>query len=276
MRFTLMLAVLLAALAGCKKPKPTAASRDDSANAKPQQPAPPAPAPAANPKNTKKDEPNWLTDPRFKKEQPKFDPSKPVDPAPSPAPGTGTGGVGKQPIGITPPQGGWTGPVPGVELPGMGVPVVPPMPGQVPPVPGGAPPMPGVGSLPQPGPQPGPGMGVPNPNPNPPPLPGGNTTVGAARKAVALADMRDLQIFIHDASITANKMPTPGEIYNALVAARSPCAEHVKVGSIILTGAKEREGVWAYETAALTSGGLVVSQNGVEKLSAAELKQRLK
>jgi hypothetical protein len=271
MRFTLMLAVLLAALAGCKKPKPTAASRDESANAKPQQPAAPTPAPApSNNKNTKKDEPNWLTDPRFKKEQPKFDPGKPVDPAPSPAPGTGTGGVGKQPIGITPPQGGWTGPVPGVELPGMGVPVVPPVPGPMPgpnPGPGvGGPGVPGTGSLPN-----------PNPNPNPPPLaPGGNNPIGAAKKAVALADMRDLQIFIHDASLASGKMPTPGEIYNALVAARSPCAEHVTAGSIILTGAKEREGVWAYETAALTNGGLVVSHNGVEKLSAAELKQRLK
>ncbi|MBM3979943.1 MAG: hypothetical protein FJ304_06605 [Planctomycetes bacterium] len=275
MRSMIVLAVLLTALAGCKKPKPTSASRDESANAKPQQPAAPTPAPGANPKNTKKDEPNWLTDPRFKKEQPKFDPGKPVDPAPTTAPGTGTGGVGKQPIGITPPQGGWTGPVPGVELPGPGGPN--PNPGAVPPVPDpGAPPMPGVGSLPPPGP----GMGVlqpqPNPNPNPPPLPGGNTPVGAARKAVALADMRDLQIFIHDASLASGKMPTPGDIYNALVAARSPCAEHVKAGSIILTGAKERESVWAYETAALTGVGLVVSQNGVEKLTAAELKQRLK
>ncbi len=269
MRAILVLAVLLTALAGCKKPKPTAPSRDDSASAKPQQqPAPPAPAPNNKP-STKKDEPNWLTDPRFKKEkekekeQPKFELGQPAQTDPQPGSGGPNIGSGKQPIGIAPPKGGWTAPVPGIELPGMGV--APPAPGQVPPMPGviPPPPVPGIG-------------GVPQPNPNPPPLaPGGNTPIGAAKKAVALADMRDLQVFIHDASIAANKMPTPGDIYNALVAARSPCAEHVKAGSIILTGATERESVWAYETAALTGAGLVVSHNGVEKLTAAELKARL-
>lgn len=267
MRAFLVLAVLLTALAGCKRPKPTAPSRDESADAKPQHPAPPAPAP--NTKKAGKDEPNWLTDPRFKKdkEQPKLDLGKPAQTDPTPGAGAGGPniGSGKQPIGVTPPAGGWTAPVPGIELPGAGGPMVPPVPGVVPPMPGGfvPPPPPGIG-------------GAPQPQPNLPPLvPGGNTPIGAAKRAVALADMRDLQVFIHDASLASGKMPTPGDIYNALIAARSPCAEHVKAGSIILTGAKERESIWAYETAALTGAGLVVSQNGVEKLTAAELRQRL-
>jgi hypothetical protein len=90
-----------------------------------------------------------------------------------------------------------------------------------------------------------------------------------------MADMRDLQIFIHDASLVSGKMPSPSDIFAALVAAGSPAAEHVKSGAIILTGATERESVWAYETRALTQGGLIVCQNGVETLTTAELKQRI-
>jgi hypothetical protein len=90
-----------------------------------------------------------------------------------------------------------------------------------------------------------------------------------------MADMRDLQIFIHDVSLVTGKMPTPGEIFAALLAARSPAAALVKDGAIILTGATDREGVWAYEARALSQGGLAVSQNGTQTLTAAELKAML-
>ena len=39
---------------------------------------------------------------------------------------------------------------------------------------------------------------------------------------------------------------------------------------------RERESVWAFEAQARLTGGLVVSQNGVETLTAAELAQRMK
>ena len=107
------------------------------------------------------------------------------------------------------------------------------------------------------------------------PPPAGNTPRGAAMRAVAAADMRDLQVFIDTAALASGRMPSGADIYAALVDARSPAAALVKDGAIVLTGARERESVWAFEANAYLSGGLVVSQNGVERLTAGELKKRL-
>jgi hypothetical protein len=259
----LIAGMCLVGVVGCKRAKNTAPARDDSTSAKAQ------PTPAPNDKNKKpgKDEPNWLTDPRFNKDQPKFDPNQTPGGAPEPKVTPG-GATGKEPWKLGAPQGGWQGGAPGVQPN--------PVPGPGGPLPGGP-----NSALPPlgPGANPPPGGGVLQPNPvpgNPPPLaPGAGTPIGAAKKAVVLADMRDIQVFVHDASIASNKMPAPAEIYAALVKAGSPAAEHVKSGAIILTGATDRDSVWAYEAQARLSGGMAVSQNGVETLTAAELQQRL-
>jgi hypothetical protein len=275
----LLLVVALGLCVGCSKRtvKNTAPAPDESASAKPH------PAPADKNKKSDKDEPNWLTDPRFQKDQSKLDPNQ-TPPQAAPPSGPGAAG-GKQSWGLTPPPGGWQGPVPGVQpnpMPVPGAPGVPAGPGPMPAPPGPMPAPPGPGKPPAgpvPNPPPGGVVGQLQPNPvpgNPPALaPGAGTPLGAGKKVVALADMRDLQIFIHDSSLASGKMPTPAEIFDALLKAGSPAAEHVKSGAIILTGATERESVWAYETRAVTQGGLVVSQNGVETLTAAELKQRV-
>ena len=189
-------------------------------------------------KGGKAGEPNWLTDPRFK-----TDPSagQPLPDAPSP---------GKQPWGIPPPQGGWQGPNTGAQ------PVQPGAPGAPLPAPG----------VPIP-----PGMGVLQPQPVPAPA----ATPAVPAKRVEMADMKEVWIFIENASGASGKMPSQLLTYQALIAAKSPAADLVKDGTIFLTGATVRESVWAYETQALTNGGLVATQNGVETLTAAELKTRL-
>ncbi len=197
----------------------------------------PEPPTPKNDKVKKDDEPNWIKGPLGgKKDEPT---TLPVD---------GPANPGKQPWNVGPPKGGFAAPMP---VPGM-PPVVP------------GPGAPGAGE-----PKP-PGMGV-----VPPIAPAGNTPLGAAARLVALADMRDLQIFIHDASLVTGKMPSGAAIFAALVEARSPAAPLVKDGAIILTGTTERESVWAFEARAYLNGGMVVTQNGVEKLTAAELKERL-
>lgn len=220
MRSFMLVAMLvpLLVLAGCAKRTAKKPSADDSASG--------VPSPvAAGDKDSKKeakegDAPNWLTDPRYKKE-------KSDDPA-----------TGKQPWGLTPPQGGWQA--------------------NANPANGGQPRPPGTGVLqPQAQPEKPPAMTPPKFSP------------------VSRQDMFDLQVFIHDASLAAGKMPAPATIYRALVAAKSPAAELVKDGSIILTGATQRDGVWAYEARAILQGGLAVSQNGVETLTAEQLKARL-
>jgi hypothetical protein len=241
------LLIPLLLLAGCaKKPaKNTAPSRDDSASAKAQPQQPVAGDNKKKDGKNGKDEPNWLTDPRFKHEPP----------VPGAPPADG-GATGKQPWAAAPPQGGWQAPVPGVQ---------PAPPGGMLPGPGPAPVVPGVPAPP--------GMGVLQPQPNPGPAPG-SPALGGGKK-VEMADMREVWIYIENRSGASGKMPPPAEIYAALIQAKSPAAELVRSGAIILTGATSRESVWAFEANAAINGGLVASQNGVETLTVAELKQRL-
>jgi hypothetical protein len=215
---------------GCAKKVAKKPSADDSANAKPATSTPGASdKDKKGSKGEKADEPNWLNDPRFKK-----------DPPGVPADGSSPG---KQPWGIAPPKGGWQGPNTGVG------PVQPAVPGG-----------------------PAPGMGVPQPQPMPPPATG---TPALPAKRVEMADMKEVWIYIENASGASGKMPTQEMIYEALIAAKSPAAELVRTGAIYLTGATTRESIWAFEAQALTQGGLVATQNGVETLSAAQLKARL-
>lgn len=112
--------------------------------------------------------------------------------------------------------------------------------------------------------------GVLQAQPAPPPV-----TAPKVGKPVSEADMKEVWIFIENASGASGRMPQPPLVYSALVKADSKAADLVKDGSIFLTGAAARESVWAFEWKALTQGGWVASQNGVENLSAAELKRRL-
>jgi hypothetical protein len=129
--------------------------------------------------------------------------------------------------------------------------------------------------LPLPGdPQPigGAPKGVPQAHPVVPPAP---STAPKAVKPVSEADMKEVWIFIENASGAGGKMPQPALVYSALVKAESKAAELVKDGSIFLTGASARESIWAFEWKAMTQGGWVASQNGVENLTAEELRRRL-
>ncbi|MDY3563203.1 hypothetical protein R5W23_004702 [Gemmata sp. JC673] len=233
-------------LLGCKRgARDTGPARDEVG----VKPAPATPTVAEKPDT--KDEPNWLKDERGR---PKRD-QLPVD---------GTTSGGKQPWNVGAPAGGAQPPTDGAQVGQSGAtqPMTPPV----------APPAPGGGANPAPAkPQPMPAAG----NAVPALAPAGNTPLGAAKRVVAMADMRDLQLFIDTASLASGKMPSGAEIYEALVAARAPTAALVKDGAIVLTGTRERESVWAFEANAYLKGGLVVSQNGVERLTADELKQRL-
>jgi hypothetical protein len=88
--------------------------------------------------------------------------------------------------------------------------------------------------------------------------------------------MEDVRIYIDNASGASGRMPAPKEVYDALVLTKSPAAGLVEKKAIVLTGAATRDSVWAFETTALTRGGLVASPNGVETVTAVELNRRLK
>lgn len=242
------LLVPLLLLAGCAKRTAKKPAADDT----PTQPQPAAPNSAnkKDDKGNKPEEPNWLKDPRFKHD-PEFTPL----PAETPPNGKPNWGVGP------PPKGGWSGtpPAGGAQ----------PMPGEAAPAPTG------VGTAPA-----GPGAaGAVPPAPAKPPAPEKPPTAVAPTapkfNPVSEADMKEVWVYIENRSGASGKMPSQVETYKALVAAESKAAPLVKDGSIYLTGATTRESIWAFEMKALTSGGLVVSQNGVETLTAAELRKRL-
>jgi hypothetical protein len=113
------------------------------------------------------------------------------------------------------------------------------------------------------------------PQPAKPPAPPVAAPTAPKFSPVTEADMKEVWVFVENASGASGKMPSQLTIYQALVAADSKAAPLVKDGSIHLTGATVRESVWAFEAKAITSGGLVVTNNGVETLTAAELKKRL-
>jgi hypothetical protein len=96
-----------------------------------------------------------------------------------------------------------------------------------------------------------------------------------AAAAVGKQDMEDIRIYIDNASGASGVMPSPQQVYEALVAANSPAAALVRSKAIILTGARTREEIWALDAAALQNGGLICGPNGVESVAAAGLKQRL-
>ncbi len=247
MRSLKVIAVLVPLLVavGCAKKtaKKSAPAADEPTAAKVQpQPKPSGGATAGGGKADEKgDGPNWLGDDRFK------DKTAPALPVETPGGGgkPGWGGAGG------PPPGGWTAPVGGVTA----TPTGPAGPGPI--------------HTPAP---PGPGGTVPDARP---PAGTGTSTTPTGYKPVTEADMKEIWVFVENRSGASGKMPTKQDIYDALVAASYTSGALVKDGSITLTGATTRESIWAYETKALTSGGLVCNQNGVETLTAAELRKRL-
>jgi hypothetical protein len=94
---------------------------------------------------------------------------------------------------------------------------------------------------------------------------------------VTEADMKEVWIFIENASLASGKMPPPVLTYSALVEAKAKAAPLVKAGSIYLTGSPHRESIWAFDFRAFSRGEpvLVATQNGVETLTVEQLKARL-
>ena len=250
-RLVAMLIPLLI-LAGCAKKvaKNPAPPKDEVAAAKPE-PTPPVVVEKSKEKPKKDDEPNWLNPPP-KVEQPGGAPSA----------------TGKLPWGITPPEGGWQKPTPVAPMPTPAQPQPQPQPA----------PGPSVQPKPDPG-KPGKpnagGMGKLDPQPQPakPPI----VEPPPAGPAVTQADMKDVWVFIEGASLASGKMPTPALTFQALVAAKSPAAALVKSGAIFLVPTTARESVWAFDMQAFMNGGdvLVASQNGLETVTAAQLKSLL-
>lgn len=92
-----------------------------------------------------------------------------------------------------------------------------------------------------------------------------------AQNLVTANEMRNIHIFINHAP----DMPSKEQIMAAMKQEDPKGFQLIQDGQIILTGAKTREGVWAFEKDAPTKGGWVVTSSGPEKMSAQQLQQLL-
>jgi hypothetical protein len=108
---------------------------------------------------------------------------------------------------------------------------------------------------------------------------GGGGTVqairGAVGRTVTANDLQQIRTFIENASLASGRMPTPQQTLAALKQEAPKIAELVDDGTIVLHNAKTRESVWAYEKKAYDQGGMVLTNQGVERMDAATLRQRL-
>lgn len=98
---------------------------------------------------------------------------------------------------------------------------------------------------------------------------------GAARRAVTMNDLQQIRIFIENASLASGQMPSINDTYAALKREAPNIAALIDDRTLTLHPARTREEVWAYETAALQNGGLMLTGQGVERVDAATLRQRL-
>ena len=92
---------------------------------------------------------------------------------------------------------------------------------------------------------------------------------------VTAKDMEDVRLYIDTASGASGGMPSPQMVAEALTQSGSPVADMVKNGAIVIPPARTRDEVWAYEAKGLEQGGFIVGSNGVEQVTAAEMKRRL-
>jgi hypothetical protein len=98
---------------------------------------------------------------------------------------------------------------------------------------------------------------------------------GAVQRVVTQAELKSIQLFIDTASAASGRMPSTAETLAAIRQSDAKLAGLIDDGTIVLHPATVREAVWAYEAKALSAGGLVLTNSGVERMDAAALRQRL-
>jgi hypothetical protein len=102
-------------------------------------------------------------------------------------------------------------------------------------------------------------------------------TVQAGKRVAQLHDFDQMKFFIFAYELENNRMPTIEEIKADLK--NYPDArdilKKIDEGVIILTGTKDKNGLWAYEVDADKAGGIICLGNSVSRASADDVKKYL-
>lgn len=97
----------------------------------------------------------------------------------------------------------------------------------------------------------------------------------AGQRAATLNDMQQLGIFIKQMDLDNNKMPQPAEVKEYIRRDAAKLLALIDDGTIILTGTRDRGGLWAYETEADKLGGIGLVNGTANRYSADDIKQML-
>ena len=100
----------------------------------------------------------------------------------------------------------------------------------------------------------------------------------AALRPVSQTDLNQIRTFIYDASLASGQMPTIQQISAALQQGAPQIYKKVQDKDIILTGTKQREGIWAYTAEAQSGAGelLVCTHSEIKRMTKQELDQHLR
>jgi hypothetical protein len=100
----------------------------------------------------------------------------------------------------------------------------------------------------------------------------------AVKRTVSQDELRNLHLFIENASAETGRLPSPEEITAVLRREAPKIAKSVQDGDIVLTGARTRESIWAYTKDAQSVAGehLILTASGIERMAGPTLQQRLK
>lgn len=106
--------------------------------------------------------------------------------------------------------------------------------------------------------------------------PGGGV-VTAVNRAVNLNEMQNIQKFIQIAELDFNRMPTAQEVAQSLQRSAPKTYELIQSGVIVITGTRNREGIWAYTKDPQSVAGehLVVTGSSCGRMTADELRRLL-
>ena len=100
---------------------------------------------------------------------------------------------------------------------------------------------------------------------------------GAVVRTVKSSDLDQMKIYIETLASESDKFPSGESVKTTLSGDRqmSSLWKLVADGSIVIAPMKQREGIWAYEKLAMTEGGIVLSNQGVQRMEASELQNAL-
>jgi hypothetical protein len=100
---------------------------------------------------------------------------------------------------------------------------------------------------------------------------------GAVQRTVNLNELKNVQLFIETASAASGRMPSPQEVAAALQKEAPKTFALLQDGSIVLTGTRSREAIWAYTRDPQSGAGehLVITSSDIGRMPAAELGARL-